>query len=635
MTGSLTLGGEQLKKMAIRLGAAGALSALSLAGFAVPAHAGFVPSCGPIVDSIKLCTGADGSQEPVMVNTPVAGPRPLIGGALLVGNTLTVYDGVWDPSNATLTHQWLRNDVPILGATGTTYRLTRSDLGKGIRVKTTGRAPEHKATTVQSTKTSSVTDAAGAVPTVRAGYVGFESLGAEDGEYWAVVVAQLGDWGPSGVQFQYQWLRDGSPIPGATAPRFDRTTWGPTGLLSLRVTGYAAGLDPVTVTSAASRGTFTPETPGAVVTGGTEVGDVLTAVDLPWFDHTDRNTSDWNEHRFQWTRDGIRIPDANELTYTITAEDQGHTLELVTTSGGPEASSNSVIVPPAAGTVIPEPPEPPKVELKPLTNVTKPVLAGTAVIDTAMTATAGTWSEPAEHLTVIYYWQSPDGKVSATGPTFTPNMTQLGTTVTLIATATAPGYTTAWAKVTAPKPVTAPDPTQTKAPAIRGNATVREKLTVSTGTWSGYAPGLTETRQWLRDGAPIAGATGRDYTLVGGDFGKKITVKVTSTMGGRILKTQTTDATAKVAAAALSSATPTIAGTVKAGTVVTAKPGTWTWGTAFKYRWLRNGDPIYGATASTYKVRTADRDNKITVRVTGSRLGYTTVTQTSGAYIAR
>ena len=106
-------------------------------------------------------------------------------------------------------------------------------------------------------------------------------------------------------------------------------------------------------------------------------------------------------------------------------------------------------------------------------------------------------------------------------------------------------------------------------------------------------------------------------------------------MGGRILKTQTTDATAKVAAAALSSATPTIAGTVKAGTVVTAKPGTWTWGTAFKYRWLRNGVPIYGATESTYKVRTADRDKRITVRVTGSRLGYTTAAQTSGAYFAR
>ena len=62
---------------------------------------------------------------------------------------------------------------------------------------------------------------------------------------------------------------------------------------------------------------------------------------------------------------------------------------------------------------------------------------------------------------------------------------------------------------------------------------------------------VKESRQWLRDGAPIAGATGRDYTLVGADFGKKISVKVTSTMEGRILKTQTVDAPAKVAAATL------------------------------------------------------------------------------------
>ena len=90
-----------------------------------------------------------------------------------------------------------------------------------------------------------------------------------------------------------------------------------------------------------------------------------------------------------------------------------------------------------------------------------------------------------------------------------------------------------------------------------------------------------------------------------------------------------------MAAAVLVSATPTIAGTTKVGNVVTLKRGTWTWGTAFKYRWLRNGVPISEATDSTYKVRTADRDKRITVRVTGSRLGYTTVSQTSGAYFAR
>lgn len=41
------------------------------------------------------------------------------------------------------------------------------------------------------------------------------------------------------------------------------------------------------------------------------------------------------------------------------------------------------------------------------------------------------------------------------------------------------------------------------------------------------------------------------------------------------------------------------------------------------------------AYASTYKVRTADKGTKLTVRVTGSRLGYTTVSRTSGALTAR
>ena len=90
-----------------------------------------------------------------------------------------------------------------------------------------------------------------------------------------------------------------------------------------------------------------------------------------------------------------------------------------------------------------------------------------------------------------------------------------------------------------------------------------------------------------------------------------------------------------MAAATLSSATPTIAGTVKAGNILTVKRGTWDLGTAFTYRWLRNGVPISGATDSTYKVRTADKGSKITVRVTGSRFGYTTVSRTSAARIAR
>ena len=112
--------GEQLNKKVFRLGVAGALTAL-LVGLAVPAHAAFGPPCGPVVDSVKICTTPDGQSYPVMVNAPVSRPASSHRRRPLVGNTLTVMDGAWDPVDATLTHQWLRNDVPILGATGTTY----------------------------------------------------------------------------------------------------------------------------------------------------------------------------------------------------------------------------------------------------------------------------------------------------------------------------------------------------------------------------------------------------------------------------------------------------------------------------------------------------------------------------------
>ena len=178
-------------------------------------------------------------------------------------------------------------------------------------------------------------------------------------------------------------------------------------------------------------------------------------------------------------------------------------------------------------------------------------------------------------------------------------------------------------------------PALVESPAVYGTMTVREKLTADPGLWSFRDQDLKKSVEWQRDGVRIPGATGLEYTLVGADFGKKISIRVVPSLDGRTLKTAISFAWQKVAAATLSSATPTIAGTVKAGNVLTVKRGTWTWGTAFKYSWLRNGVPISGAWYSTYKVRTADKGTKITVRVTGSRLGYTTVTKTSGARIAQ
>lgn len=622
-----------MNKKTIRLGAAGALTALSLAGLTVPAHAALtIDPCGPVVDSVKICTAENGSAYAMLVNSAVAGPRPGIGGGLQVGRTLTVVDGAWDPADAKLTHQWLRNEVPILGATGPTYRLTEADLGKGIRVKTTARAAGYATSTMQSAKTAPVANAGTGVPSLQASPgVSFDLVGAGTNldDPSRLVTVLHGSWqGAPDIHFQYQWLRDGAPIPGATAKRFDTTGWGSTGLLSVKVTGHAPGFTPASRTSAEQAVLPYNPAPGAVISGDTGLGDVLTGVDdVPWL-NTSGSGEPGKERHYKWLRDGVVIPGAAGLTYKVTAEDQGHTLVLMTeTWWGFVAYSNPIAVPAAGGA---------DAGLKPLAILTKPVLTGEFTTGTPMTVTGGTWSEPVGNLTFTYDWMLPDGRMWAGGPTYTPGRPQIGTTVTVFVTASAPGYAPTRIKVTAPQPLSPRDPDQTKAPGISGTATVKEKLTVSAGVWTRYDMRVVkESRQWLRDGTPIARATGREYTLVSADFGKKISVRVTSTLDGKILKTQTTDATAKVAAATLSSSTPTIAGTVKVGNVLTVKRGTWTWGTTFKYRWLRNGAPISGATASTYKVRTADRGKKITVQVTGSRPGYTSVAKTSGAYTAR
>lgn len=75
---------------------------------------------------------------------------------------------------------------------------------------------------------------------------------------------------------------------------------------------------------------------------------------------------------------------------------------------------------------------------------------------------------------------------------------------------------------------------------------------------------------------------------------------------------------------------PTITGTAKPGSILTAKVGSWRPSpVTIRYAWFRSGTVIKGATAGTYKLVAADAGRKITVKVTGSRTGYSSVARTS------
>lgn len=56
-----------------------------------------------------------------------------------------------------------------------------------------------------------------------------------------------------------------------------------------------------------------------------------------------------------------------------------------------------------------------------------------------------------------------------------------------------------------------------------------------------------------------------------------------------------------------------------------ASPGTWTSGTNFAYQWTRNGKQISGVIGRTYTIRSAGRGSALSVWVTGSKPGCTSV----------
>jgi hypothetical protein len=161
-------------------------------------------------------------------------------------------------------------------------------------------------------------------------------------------------------------------------------------------------------------------------------------------------------------------------------------------------------------------------------------------------------------------------------------------------------------------------------PTIAGTVAAGSTLTAKPGTWT---TGTTFTYQWLADGKAISGATASTLKLGNAHKGRRISVKVVGKKAGHPSATKVSAATGRVATAA----TPKISGTAVAGSTLTAAAGTWTTGTTLSYRWYADGTAISGATGRTYKVASSLRDKKITVRVTGKKSGYATVTRTSAA----
>ncbi|MDQ0096156.1 hypothetical protein [Paeniglutamicibacter psychrophenolicus] len=172
---------------------------------------------------------------------------------------------------------------------------------------------------------------------------------------------------------------------------------------------------------------------------------------------------------------------------------------------------------------------------------------------------------------------------------------------------------------------------------------------------NGSSPYFLEGFQWMRNGKAIKGATERNYTLRNADAGKKISVKVTDKVGdiqlmnvsgqgwypvSKVLKSN------KVVLKSIKNTKyPTIKGSPRVGKKIMSTKGSWTGSpTKFKYQWYRSNmtinhamkgnwfysvKPIKGATKSTYVPTKADNGRRLQLKVTATRKGSKTASETS------
>ena len=489
----------------------------------------------------------------------------------------------------TITYQWWRDGVNT-GATGSTYVLSQTDVGKAITVRAVYTDGQGTLETVSSAATSAVANINDA-PTGSVTITGTATQGQT-----LTAGNTLADVDGMGT-ITYQWWRDGVNT-GATGSTYVLGQADVGKAITVRAV-YTDGQGTVeTVSSAATAAVLNVNdapTGSVSITGTATQGQTLTASD------TLADVDGMGTITYQWWRDGMNTG-ATGSTYVLSQADVGKTITVraLYTDGQGTAETVSSTATSAVANI----------NDAPTGSVT---ITGTTT--QGQTLTAGNTLADVDGMgTVTYQWWRDGVNTGATGSTYVLGQADVGKAITVRAVYTDGQGTPEAVDSAATAAIANVNDAPTGSVLISGTATQGQTLTAS-DTLADIDGMGTITYQWWRDGVNT-GATGSTYVLSQADVGKAITVRAVYTDGQGTAETVSSAATAAVLNVNdAPTGSVSISGTATQGQTLTASNtladidgmGTVT------YQWWRDGVNT-GATGSTYVLGQADVGKAITVR---------------------
>ena len=452
------------------------------------------------------------------------------------------------------TYQWTKNGTSISGATFSNYAIfnvSASDAGN-YAVSVSNSA----GTAISSSATLSVSPGI-LTPPQGASVVAGASVN------FAVTA---GGTGP----LTYQWLKNGTPIGGATSATYSipSAQVSDGGNYTVTVTNASGSATSVpatlSVAAAAVAPSITTQPQSTVATVGSGVSFVVAA-------------SGTAPLIYQWQKNGSPIPSATSSTYSIASvqlADTGSYSVVVTNSVSSVSSTAAMLTVNAIAPTITTQPQ----------NVSVTVSSGTSFSVAASGTTPFTyqWSKGGVAI---------DGATSSSYTLASAQISDSGN-YTVTVTNSAGFATSSAAALTVTAAVIAPSITS---PPQNSTVTVGAPCSF-TASASGTTP---FTYQWLLNGTPISGATSATYAVTSAlhtDAGN-YSVIVTNAAGS---------ATSASAALTVNAAPPAITIQPQPVTLLAGSGATFSVtasGTApFTYQWSKNGVAIGGATAASFSI---------------------------------